>query len=155
MTFLRTSGSLIGVWIKSLATTAWCSFCSGSRRRGMNFAMTHFMPRSCIKILDTVVGILWSASSSRTASLWSLLIATHTRSTFSGSACCRLYSTWITFNRFLTIFQAFVPRFYLCCTHCIIPESFLNHLNSFHGGMFKLNVKYDADSLLYSLSHFE
>ena len=31
----------------------------------------------------------------------------------------------------------------------------LNHPNSFHGGMFKLNEKFDADSLLYSLSHFE
>ena len=31
----------------------------------------------------------------------------------------------------------------------------LNSQNSFHGGMFKLNTKSDADSLLYSLSHFE
>ena len=31
----------------------------------------------------------------------------------------------------------------------------LNHPSSFHGGMFKLNAKLDADSLLYSLSHFE
>ena len=31
----------------------------------------------------------------------------------------------------------------------------LNHLNSFCGGMFKLNTKYDADSWLYSLSHWE
>ena len=31
----------------------------------------------------------------------------------------------------------------------------LNHPNSFHRGMFKLNAKFDADSLLYSLSHFE
>ena len=31
----------------------------------------------------------------------------------------------------------------------------LNHLNSFHGGMFKLNAKLDADLLLYLLSHFE
>ena len=31
----------------------------------------------------------------------------------------------------------------------------LNHPNSFHGGMFKLNAKFDADSLLYSLSLFE
>ena len=31
----------------------------------------------------------------------------------------------------------------------------LNHPNSFHGGMFKLNAKFDADSLLYLLSHFE
>ena len=28
----------------------------------------------------------------------------------------------------------------------------LNHPNSFHGGMFKLNAKFDGDSLLYSLS---
>ena len=33
--------------------------------------------------------------------------------------------------------------------------SLLNHLNSFHRGMFKLNSKFDADSLLYSLSHLE
>ena len=31
----------------------------------------------------------------------------------------------------------------------------LNHLNSFCGGMFKLNAKFGAESLLYSLSHFE
>ena len=31
----------------------------------------------------------------------------------------------------------------------------LNHLNSFHGGMFKVNTKSDTDSLLYLLSHFE
>ena len=31
----------------------------------------------------------------------------------------------------------------------------LNHPNSFHRGMFKLNAKFDADSLLYLLSHFE
>ena len=35
------------------------------------------------------------------------------------------------------------------------PQSLLNHLNSFHGGMFKLNAKFDADLLLYLLSHFE
>ena len=31
--------------------------------------------------------------------------------------------------------------------------SLLNHLNSFHEGMFKLNAKFDADSLLCSRSH--
>ena len=36
-----------------------------------------------------------------------------------------------------------------------IAEVFLNQLNSFHRGMFKLNEKFDADSLFYSLSHFE
>ena len=29
--------------------------------------------------------------------------------------------------------------------------SLLNHANSFHGGMFKLNTKFDADLLLYSV----
>ena len=33
--------------------------------------------------------------------------------------------------------------------------SLLNYLNSFHRGKFKLNTKFDADSLLYFLSHFE
>ena len=31
----------------------------------------------------------------------------------------------------------------------------LNHLNCFRRGMFKRNTKFDADLLLYSLSHFE
>ena len=43
------------------------------------------MPRSCVKISDTVVfGIPRSASSSHTVSCWSLLIAACTHSTFSG-----------------------------------------------------------------------
>ena len=33
--------------------------------------------------------------------------------------------------------------------------SLLNHLNTFHGGMVKLSAKFDADILLYLLSHFE
>ena len=33
--------------------------------------------------------------------------------------------------------------------------SLLNHLNSFCRGMFKLKAKFDADSLLHSLSYFE
>ena len=44
-------------------------------------------------------------------------------------ACCRPSRMWITFNRFLTIFEDFVLHFYLHCTHCIIPESLLSHLN--------------------------
>ena len=42
---------------------------------------------------------------------------------------------------------------------CQIPVahgcSLLNYPNNFHKGMFKLNAKFDADPLLYSLSHFE
>ena len=48
-----------------------------------------------------------------------------------------------------------LPHFYLCCTHCIISEILLNHPNSFCRGMSKPNVKFDADFLLNSLSHFE
>ena len=33
-----------------------------------------------------------------------------------------------------------------------LQPPFLSHLNSFHKGMFKLNAKFDADLLLYSLS---
>ena len=47
-------------------------------------------------------------------------------------------------------------------THCYdkaanpqLPIAVLNHLNSSRGGVFKLNTKFDTDSLLYSLSHFE
>ena len=72
-----------------------------------------------------------------------------------GSTCCKASRTRVTFNRLLTIFEAFVPHFYLCCIHCIIRKSLLNHLNSFQRGMFRLNAKFDVDSLLYSLSHFE
>ena len=140
----------------SLATTAQCCFLSGSRSYGTNFAMTCFMPRSCIKILDTVVfRIPRSAFISRTVSHQPLFIASHTCSTFLVSAYCRPSRIWITFNRFLTLFEVYVPQFYLCCTHCIIIESLLNCPNSFHRGMFKLNTKFDADCLLYSLSHFE
>ena len=48
---------------------------------------------------------------------------------------------WITFNTFSTIFEVFMPYFYLHCTNCIIPKSLLNHPNSFHRAMFKLNTK--------------
>ena len=44
----------------SLATAAWCSCSSGSRSHRINFAMTQFMPVSCIKILDKGPG--WCGS---------------------------------------------------------------------------------------------
>ena len=85
----------------------------------MNFAMTHFMPRFCIKILDTVLfGTPRSASSSHTVSCQSSLIAARMCSIFSG--------------------VLLVPCLLECCR-----------------GMFKLNTKFDADSLLCSLCHFE
>ena len=85
MTFLRKSGSLVAVWVKALATAARCSFCSGNRSCGLNFATTHFMPRSCVNISDTVVfGIPRSASGSHTVGRQPLLIAAPRHSTFSG-----------------------------------------------------------------------
>ena len=109
------------------------------------------MPRSCIKISDTVVfGIPRSASSSRTVSRRSLLIVARTRSAFSGALLvASLLECGSLSTDSLTIFEAFVPHFYLCCTYCIVPENLLNHLNSFHGRMFKINAKFDANSLLY------
>ena len=148
MTFLRKSDPLAAVWIKSLTTPAQCSFCSGSWSHGTNFATTHFMPRSCSKILDTIVfGIPRSSSSSHTVSCWSLLIAARTCSTFSG--------VWHFQQIPNHLWKVFVPHFHLCCTHCIISESLLNHPNSFCRGMFKLNTKFDTNSLLCSLSNFK
>ena len=122
----------------------------------MNFATTHFMPRSCVKISDIVVfGIPRSASSSLIVILRSLLLQLCIFNILRCSACCRPSRMWITFNRVSTIFEAFVPHFYLHCTHCIVPKSLLNQPNRFLGGMFKLNAKFDVDSLLYLLSYLE
>ena len=90
MTFLRKSGSLVVVWMKSLATVAQCSFCSVFcfcfcfvAEATKSVFPWHISYRSCIKISNTAVfGIPRSASSSRTGSRRSL-IAAHTHSTFS------------------------------------------------------------------------
>ena len=113
------------------------------------------MPRSCIKISDTVMfRVPRSASSSHSQSPVFGDCSPYVFNIVRCCAYCSLSRTWVTFNRSLTIFEAFLPHFYLCCTHCIVPET-LNHLNSFCGGIFKLNSKLDAESLLYSLSHCE
>ena len=130
--------------------------CSGRRSCQMNFATTRCMPRSWVKISDTVFlelpgQLLFSHCQSPIFVDCSL----YTFNILRCSACSRPSRTWITFNTFLTIFEAFVPHIYLHWTHCIVPESLQNHLNSFCGEMFKLNAKFDADSLLYKLSHFE
>ena len=117
----------------------------------MNFA-TSFMPRSCIKISDReFFGIPRSASSSHTANQSPIFVdcSPYMFNILRCSAHCRPSRTWITLNRFLAIFEAFVSHYYLCCTHRIIPECLLNHPNSFCRGMLKLNTKFDADLLLY------
>ena len=121
MTFLRKAGSLVAVWIKSLAPSAWRSFSSGSRSCRMNFAPTPFMPRSCVKISGTVVfGIpdqLLVLTLSVTDLCW--LRPIYTFNILRRSDCCRSSRTCIGFKRFSTILEAFVPHFYLHCTlHC-------------------------------------
>ena len=113
------------------------------------------MPRSCIKILNTVFEIPRSASNSHSQLLIFVDCSPYTFNILRCSACCSPSGTRITFNGFSTIFEAFVPHFYLHCTHCGIHESLLNYPNSFRGRMFKLITKFDADLLLYSLSRLE
>ena len=149
MSFFRKSGSLGAVWVKSLATVARGSFCCGSRSHRKNFAITRFMPRSRVKIPNTVVfGIPRSASGSLTDSRRSLLIAART------------------YSQVFWLLQAFQNVDHL--------QQILDHLWSVHATLlfvlhslhrpwkpsesskqFKLNAKSDADSLLYSLSHSE
>ena len=103
------------------------SFCSGSKSRRTNFATTCSMPRSCIKISDTVVfRISRSASSSHTVSRQSLLIAAHTWSTFSGVLLvpglpeCRSLSTdsWPSLKHLCHTF--------ICTALCNVPERHLS-----------------------------
>ena len=127
-------------------------FRAGSRRRWMNFAITHFMPRSYIRISDPVVfGIPRSAASSCTVSHWYLLITAPLH--IQNSQVFFLLYAFQNMDHFQQTLDHLwnVSHFYFCCTYCIIPESLLNHLNSFCGRMFKLNTKFDADLLLCSL----
>ena len=47
------------------------------------------------------------------------------------------------------------PSWWSCQSPVAHGCSFLNHPGSFHGGLFKPNTRFDADALLYLLSHFE
>ena len=117
---------------------------TGQNRRnyGTNFATTRFMPRPCIKISDTVV---FESPVSFWFSHCQMPIfaacSPYTVNILRCSACCRPSRMWVTFNRLSTTFEPCVPHFYFCSTHCIVSESLLNHLNSFRGGLFKLNTK--------------
>ena len=130
-TFLRKSGSLVVVWIKSLAAAAACSFCSGSRSHRTNFPPLH------VKTLRQNLGhsSFWNPQISFYFSHCQLPIfvdcSPYMFNTLRCSTCCRPSRMWITFNRFLTIFEAFVPQFYLHFTHYIIHKSLLSPLNSF------------------------
>ena len=72
---------------------------------------------------------------------------------------CRVaWVTWhFTKNSARDVIREWVP----CCDETANQSpvvrscNLLNYFNSFCGGMFKLDVKSDADLLLYWLSHFE
>ena len=124
----------------------------------MNGATTCFMARTCLKISDTgFSGIPKPASSSRmsVAGLWSLLIAACTRSTFSGALLVEGLPERGSLSTDSRPSLKCLCHFYVLCTYCIFPESLPNHLNSFCGGMFKLNTTFDVDLLLYLMRNFE
>ena len=118
--------------------------------------MTRFIPRSYVKISDTVVfGIPRSASSSHTVSYTSLLIVARIHSTFLGVLLVAGLPECGSLSVFSAVFGAFVPHFYLHCTHCVIPERLLNHPNSFQGGVFRLNTNLMQICCSPHSSHFE
>ena len=115
-----------------------------------------FHSKPCVKILDTVsFGIPRSASSSCTVSCRSLLIAAHTCSTFSGvllvaglPECGSLsIDSWPSLKHLCHTF--------ICSVLISSPPKAFWIIKIDCGRMFKLNAKFDADSSLYFLSHFE
>ena len=124
---------------------------------GTNFAMTHFVPRSCIKTLDTIVfGLPPSAASSHTVSHRSLLTTARTGSTFSGVL---LVASLPERGSLSTDPQ---PSLKCLCHTFICAALIASSLKAFWTTWIvsaeecsKLNAKFDADSLFYSLSHFE
>ena len=85
------------------------------------------------------------------------------KSQMSQGAKSGLYGGWVTwviwrFTKNLCMRRdpwAGVLLWWSCQSPVAHSCNLLNHPNSFRGGMFKLNAKFDADSLLYSLSHLE
>ena len=73
------------------------------------------------------------------------------------SGLCGDWVTWVIccFAKKLHEAWAGMLSWWSCQSPVAHNLGLLNHPNSFHRGMFKLNAKSDADSLLYLLSHFE
>ena len=122
-------------------------------------AANHQLPTAAsVKISDTVVlGIPRSASSPHTVSRWSVLIAARTRSTFAGAlpvAGLPEHGS-LSMDSWPSLKHVCLTLLCAALTASSLKAFWMNHLNSLHRGMFKLNAKFDADSLLYSLSHFE
>ena len=84
---------------KSTATSAQNSFCCCDLSCGTSFATTCFIPRSCIKICETIVCGIPRSSNSCTVNRWFLFIAPCTHSKCSG-----VLLWW------KSIFKVFVPQ---------------------------------------------
>jgi hypothetical protein len=68
-------------------------------------------------------------------------------STFSGILLVEgLQRTSIAFNGLPAIYEASLQQFFLSFAHWIIPESLLNHTDSFRGRMSEFEAKREADS---------
>ena len=101
--------------------SALCPSCSCSGSYRTNFARTRFVPRSCVKISDTVdFGIPGSASSSHTVSCRSLLITAHARSTFS------VFCSWRAFQN-VDHFQQILNHLWIVCATLLFVLHWLHH----------------------------
>ena len=123
MTFLRKSGALVGFESSRqqlqhdapspLVAKLWNEFCNDTFH-----AKVLCQNREHRSFWNPQISFQFS----HCLSLIFVDCSPHTSNILRCSACCRPSRMWITSNRFLTIFQASVPHFYSCCTHCIIPE---------------------------------
>ena len=76
--------------------------------------------------------------------IWAVGVLSHLGDLMFRQKNCRRHDAW-----------AGALLWWSCQSPAAHSCGLLNHPNSFHGGMYKLNTKLDADSLLYSLRHFE
>jgi len=84
MTFSEEIWIFVSGFKQACATSTQKSYCSCDRSHGTNFAATCFMPRSSVKICETVVRRIPSASNSHIFHCQFSFIAACTLSTFLG-----------------------------------------------------------------------
>ena len=119
--------------------------------------MTFFILRACIKISDTIVfEIPASASSSRSVSCWSLLIATLTYATFSGVVLVASLPGCGSLSTDSQPCLKHLCHIFICSALIALSTTsfwIIRIISKVECSSLKQN--FDADSLLYSLSHFE
>ena len=125
MTFLRKSISLVAVWLKSVSICSMMFLLLWYQKLWNRFCHNTFiMLRSCIKISHVVVlGIPRSVSGSHTVIHQSWFIAPIHVQHSQVFCLFRASTVWITFNRFLTIFEAFAAHFYGTALSALFPKA--------------------------------